>query len=57
MTRISEVLLGSVTPFELMVGKLLGIVGVSLVLVGGLPVRRLRLSPPITATATPSIRG
>ena len=32
MTRISEVLLGSVTPFQLMMGKLLGIVAVSLVL-------------------------
>ena len=32
MTRISEVLLGSVSPFELMAGKLLGVVGVSLVL-------------------------
>jgi ABC-type Na+ efflux pump permease subunit len=30
MTRISEVLLGSVTPFQLMMGKLAGIVGVSL---------------------------
>ena len=30
--RIAEVLLGSVTPFELMVGKLLGGVGVSLTL-------------------------
>jgi ABC-type Na+ efflux pump permease subunit len=30
MQRIAEVLLGSVTPFELMMGKLLGIVGVSL---------------------------
>jgi ABC-type Na+ efflux pump permease subunit len=32
MTRISEVLLGSVSPFELMAGKLLGVVGVSIVL-------------------------
>jgi ABC-2 type transport system permease protein len=32
MTRISEVLLGSVTPFQLMMGKLLGVIGVSLVL-------------------------
>jgi ABC-type Na+ efflux pump permease subunit len=32
MTRISEVLLGSVTPFELMMGKLAGIIGVSLLL-------------------------
>ena len=32
MTRISEVLLGSLTPFELMAGKLLGVVGVSVVL-------------------------
>jgi ABC-2 type transport system permease protein len=32
MTRISEVLLGSVTPFELMLGKLLGSLLVSLVL-------------------------
>ncbi|MBI4718045.1 MAG: ABC transporter permease [Planctomycetes bacterium] len=30
MQRIAEVLLGSVTPFELMLGKLLGMVGVSL---------------------------
>jgi ABC-2 type transport system permease protein len=32
MTRISEVLLGSLSPFELMSGKLLGVVGVSMVL-------------------------
>ncbi len=32
MSRISEVLLGSVTPFELMMGKLLGNVGIALVL-------------------------
>jgi ABC-type Na+ efflux pump permease subunit len=32
MTRISEVLLGSVTPFELMMGKLLGVIGVALLL-------------------------
>ena len=32
MSRISEVLLGSVTPFQLMLGKLLGSTGVSLVL-------------------------
>jgi ABC-2 type transport system permease protein len=32
MTRISEVMLGSVTPFELMLGKLLGSLAVSLVL-------------------------
>jgi ABC-2 type transport system permease protein len=32
MSRISEVLLGSITPFELMLGKLLGNVGVALVL-------------------------
>jgi ABC-2 type transport system permease protein len=32
MTRISEVLLGSVTPFELMLGKLLGIIGVAALL-------------------------
>ncbi len=32
MTRISEVLLGSLSPFELMAGKLLGVVGVSMVL-------------------------
>ena len=30
MARIAEVLLGSVTPFELMLGKLIGMVGVSL---------------------------
>ncbi len=30
MQRIAEVLLGSITPFQLMMGKLLGIVGVSL---------------------------
>ena len=28
MTRISEVLLGSLSPFELMAGKLLGVIGV-----------------------------
>jgi ABC-type Na+ efflux pump permease subunit len=32
MTRISEVLLGSLSPFDLMAGKLLGVVGVSMVL-------------------------
>ncbi len=32
MTRISEVLLGSVTPFELMTGKLLGSAGMSFVI-------------------------
>ena len=32
MQRIAEVLLGSVTPFQLMMGKLLGIVGVALTL-------------------------
>jgi len=32
--RIAEVLLGSVTPFELMAGKLLGVVGVSLTMAG-----------------------
>lgn len=32
MSKISEVLLGSVTPFQLMAGKLLGVVGVSLLL-------------------------
>ena len=32
MSRISEVLLGSVTPFELMLGKLVGAAGVSLLL-------------------------
>lgn len=32
VTRISEVLLGSITPFQLMTGKLLGSVGVSLLL-------------------------
>ena len=32
--RISEVLLGSVSPFKLMLGKLLGVVGVALT-VGG----------------------
>jgi ABC-2 type transport system permease protein len=33
MQRIAEVLLGSVSPFQLMAGKLLGVVGVSLTLV------------------------
>ena len=32
MTRISEVMLGALSPFELMSGKLLGVVGVSIVL-------------------------
>jgi ABC-type Na+ efflux pump permease subunit len=32
MSRISEVLLGSVTPFELMMGKLLGNVGIAMLL-------------------------
>lgn len=32
MSRISEVLIGSITPFELMMGKLLGCVGVSVLL-------------------------
>jgi ABC-2 type transport system permease protein len=34
MQRIAEVLLGSVRPFELMMGKLVGMVGVSLTLAG-----------------------
>lgn len=34
MSKISEVLLGSITPFELMLGKLLGNVGVALLLAG-----------------------
>lgn len=34
MQRIAEVLLGSVSPFELMMGKLIGTVGVSLTVVG-----------------------
>jgi ABC-2 type transport system permease protein len=34
MSRISEVLIGSVTPFQLMMGKLLGSVAVSLLLAG-----------------------
>lgn len=34
MSRISEVLIGSVTPFELMMGKLLGCASVSLLLAG-----------------------
>jgi len=34
MNRISEVLLGSVTPFELMLGKLMGSAGVTLILAG-----------------------
>ncbi len=34
MSKISEVLLGSITPFELMMGKLLGNVGVALLLAG-----------------------
>jgi ABC-2 type transport system permease protein len=34
MSRISEVLIGSVTPFQLMMGKLLGSVSVSLLLAG-----------------------
>ena len=45
MSRISEVLIGSVTPFELMMGKLAGCVGVSLLLavvyiIGGIIVAR-----------------
>jgi ABC-type Na+ efflux pump permease subunit len=32
MSRISEVLVGSVTPFELMLGKLVGNVGIAMVL-------------------------
>jgi ABC-2 type transport system permease protein len=45
MSRISEVLIGSITPFELMMGKLAGCVGVSLLLAaiyvtGGVAVAR-----------------
>ena len=44
MSKISEVLLGSVTPFELMMGKLLGNTGIAMVLatlyVGGGYARR-----------------
>ena len=34
MQRIAEVLIASITPFELMLGKLLGVVGVSLTITG-----------------------
>ncbi len=34
MSKISEVLLGSITPFELMMGKLLGNTGIAMVLAG-----------------------
>jgi hypothetical protein len=40
MSRISEVLIGSITPFELMMGKLLGSVAVSLLLAVDLHGRR-----------------
>ena len=52
MQRIAEVLLGSVPPFELMLGKLLGMVGVSLTIGGGLPGRRR--TGRRTTTASPS---
>ena len=42
MSRISEVLIGSVTPFELMMGKLLGSAAVSVLLAGDLHGRRPR---------------
>ena len=45
MSRISEVLMGAITPFQLMMGKLIGSVGVSVLLAaiyiaGGLVVAR-----------------
>ena len=52
MSRISEVLIGSVTPFELMMGKLLGSAAVSLLLAVRLPGRRHRRGAATAATAT-----
>ena len=56
MSRISEVLIGSVTPFQLMMGKLIGGVGVSVLLAaiyiaGGLVIARYlgRLRDAVTA--------
>ena len=42
MSKISEVLLGSITPFELMMGKLLGNAGIALLLAALYIGRRLR---------------
>ena len=55
MSKISEVLLGSVTPFQLLAGKLLGVVGVSLLLAivyfgGGVYARRCRSAASISST-------
>jgi ABC-type Na+ efflux pump permease subunit len=59
MSKISEVLLGSVTPFELMMGKLLGSAGMSLVLalvyLGGGVVLALRSG--YAAVITPELIG
>ena len=53
MSKISEVLLGSLTPFELMMGKLLGNTGIGMVLATLYSVADTP-SPPITATPTSS---
>ena len=44
--RISEVLLGSISPFGLILGKLLGVVAVALT-VGALCDRRIRTGPSV----------
>ena len=56
MSRISEVLLGSVTPFELMLGKLLGNVGIASVL-ATLYVGAAMPWPSVTGMAMWSILG
>ena len=62
MSRISEVLIGSITPFELMMGKLLGSVGVSVLLAaiyiaGGVVVAQYwRLRDAVTPAAARLVR-
>ena len=57
MSKISEVLLGSITPFELMMGKLLGNTGIALVTGVALSRRRLRGRGVSRLRATSSPRG
>ncbi len=50
MQRIAEVLLGSVRPFQLMLGKLLGMTGVSLTIAARIPGRASTGRPSTTAS-------
>ncbi len=52
MSKISEVLLGSITPFELMMGKLLGQTGIASGAGDVVPGGRIRRRSSITVTPT-----